>query len=320
MTLSLQPTSPLAVVVMAAGRGTRMRSRLAKHLHPLLGRRMLDWVLAAAAELAPARTLVVCSPETEAELALSDARVERVRQPQPKGTGDAVRLCAPALAGFDGDVLVLSGDTPLLTAAALAELVDAHRAGGADATVLSFRPDDPRTYGRIVRDEQGRVRAIVEACDATAAELALGECNSSIYAFRAAALWPALADLSPANAQGELYLTDAVARLVASGLGVGAHVAADAEELAGVNTRVELADAAAVLRRRVLERHMLAGVTIVDPATTWVEADVAIGVDAVIEPFTMLRGRTVVAPEATVSPHSVLDDAYVGPAVTEVAS
>jgi bifunctional UDP-N-acetylglucosamine pyrophosphorylase/glucosamine-1-phosphate N-acetyltransferase len=298
---------------MAAGLGTRMRSRTPKHLHPLLGRRLVDWVVEAVRMLAPSPLVVVASPATEEELraALSPGVAVAV-QAEPKGTGDAVAAAQRALEGFAGDVLVLSGDTPLLTPELLRTLVATHRRERADVTVLSFEPPDPRLYGRIVRAPDGSLRGIVEAADATPEELAVREVNSSIYVFEADALWQALERLDPHNAQGELYLTDAVRHLVAAGRRAAVHVAPDAREAEGVNTRAELAFAAAALRDRVNHDHMLAGVTVVDPSSTWIEADVALEPDTVIHPFTVLRGRTIVRAGAEVGPHAVATDAEIG--------
>ena len=306
--MSASSSPPLAAVIMAAGLGTRMKSSLPKHLHPLLGRRLVDWVVDAARALHPDPLVVVTSPEHREAF----GGVVVAVQEQPHGTGDAVRAARGAVAGAR-DLLVLSGDHPLLTPAALEELVDAHRASGAAATVLSFEPPDPRSYGRIVRDGDGRLRAIVEAADATSEELALREVNSSIYVFDAELLWPALDRLEPHNAQSELYLTDAVRDLVDAGGRVAVHRAADSAEIEGVNTRAELAAAAAVLRDRVNERHLLAGVTIVDPATTWIDASVELARDAVVEPFTVLRGSTRVGEGAQIGPHAVVVDAEICP-------
>jgi bifunctional UDP-N-acetylglucosamine pyrophosphorylase/glucosamine-1-phosphate N-acetyltransferase len=292
---------------MAAGLGTRMRSTMPKHLHPLLGRRMVDWVLQAARELGADPLVVVSSPSA------ADAfeGVEVAVQERPLGTGDAVRSARAALEGRADDVLVLSGDTPLLSASLLRELVATHRREGAWATVLSFETDDPRHYGRVIRDGNGSLAAIVEAADATPEELAVQEVNSSIYVFQMERLWPLLDRLSPHNVQGELYLTDSVALLVAAG-GQVAVQKGDPVETEGVNTRVELAAAAASLRDRINEAHMLAGVTIVDPATTWIDADATIEADAVIHPFTVVRGASRIASGAEIGPHAVLADAEVG--------
>ena len=246
---------------MAAGLGTRMRSDIPKHLHPILGRRMVDWVIGSARAIGVDPLVVVAAPAT----ASAFDGLPLAIQEQPLGTGDAVRSARAALDGASDDVLVLSGDTPLLTAEVLRELVEAHRAGGAAATVLSFEPDDAKQYGRVVRGTDGGLAAIVEYRDATEAERAVREVNSSIYVFRADRLWPVLDRLTPHNAQGELYLTDSVALLVEDGDRVAVHKGDDPVEAEGVNTRVELAGAAAALRDRINESHMLAGVTIVDP-------------------------------------------------------
>jgi bifunctional UDP-N-acetylglucosamine pyrophosphorylase/glucosamine-1-phosphate N-acetyltransferase len=302
----------LAAVVLAGGLGTRMRSDTPKHLHLILGRRMVDWVLQATRALEPDKLVVVTSPDTHD--AFDD--VEVAVQAEPRGTGDALASARDALDGFDGDVLVVSGDTPLLTSELLERLVETHRGDGAAATVLTFEPDDLGAYGRIVRGADGGVTEIVEAADASEEQLKIGEANSSIYVFAADRVWPAVDKLEAANAQGELYLTDAVRHLVAGGERVAAHVANPALDAEGVNTRVELAAAAAALRDRVNEQHMLAGVTIVDPATTWIDADVELEPDAVIHPFTVLRGKCRVAPGAEVGPHVVAIDTAIGPGAT----
>jgi bifunctional UDP-N-acetylglucosamine pyrophosphorylase/glucosamine-1-phosphate N-acetyltransferase len=293
---------------MAGGLGTRMRSDVPKHLHTILGRRMVDWVLESARELGVEEVVVVASPATASEF---DGLAVAI-QHEPRGTGDAVRAARGALDGRADDVLVLSGDTPLLTGSALRELVETHRAGGAAATVLSFEPEDPKHYGRVLRDRDGGLAAIVEYRDATEEQRAVREVNSSIYVFRADRLWAVLDRLTPHNAQGELYLTDSVALLVADGDRVGVHKGGDPLETEGVNTRVELAVAAAVLRDRINSAHMLAGVTIVDPGSTWIDAEATLEPDAVIHPFTVIRGASHVAARAEVGPHAVVVDSTVG--------
>ncbi len=301
----------LAAVVMAAGLGTRMRSKLPKHLHPLLGRRLMDWPIEATRALDPHPLVVVLSPETaEAAGAVDGAQVAIQRE--PRGTGDAVASARRELDGFDGNVLVLSGDVPLLTAALLRDVVAEHRRQSADVTVLSFEPPDAGAYGRVLRGLDGALSAIVEAGDASPEELAIREVNSSIYVFAAQALWSALDHLDPHNAQGELYLTDSVRHIVGEGGKGAVHLAPDPLEALGVNTRTELAAAAAGLRDRINEAHMSAGVGIVDPRTTWIEAGVELGEDVVIHPFTVLAGGTRVEPGAVVGPHAVLVDAVVG--------
>jgi len=299
--------SRLGAVVMAAGLGTRMRSSTPKHLHPLLGRRMVDWVLQTARELEVDPLVVVAAPST------ADAfdGVAVAVQEKPLGTGDAVKSARGALEGVE-DVLVLSGDTPLLTSALLRELLETHRREAAWATVLSFEPEDARQYGRVVRNGSGTLAAIVEAADASPEELAIREVNSSIYVFRNERLWPVLERLTPKNAKGELYLTDSVALLVAEGGRVAVHKGGDAMETEGVNTRSELAVAAAALRDRINEEHMLAGVTIVDPQSTWIDAEAVLEPDAVIHPFTVVRGASRIGAGAEVGPHAVLHDAVVG--------
>jgi bifunctional UDP-N-acetylglucosamine pyrophosphorylase / glucosamine-1-phosphate N-acetyltransferase len=298
----------LAAVVMAGGLGTRMKSATPKHLHPLLGRRMVDWVIRAAQDAGVERIVVVASPDT----AGSFDGVEVAIQQQPLGTGDAVRSARDALAGATGDVIVLNGDVPALTPQVVNDLVETHRRENAAGTVLAFEPPDARSYGRIVRDGNGLLARIVEAGDASPDELALTEVNSGIYVFRAEKLWPALDRLEPHNAQGELYVTDTLGLLVGDGDPVAVHTAPVAWEVEGINTRVELAEVAAKLRDRINEAHMLAGVTIVDPTTTWIEADVEIEPDVTIQPFSHLRGNVRIATGAEIGPF-----AYVRPG-TEV--
>jgi bifunctional UDP-N-acetylglucosamine pyrophosphorylase / glucosamine-1-phosphate N-acetyltransferase len=306
--------TPLAAVVMAGGLGTRMRSAVPKHFHEILGRRMVDWIIETGRDAGAQPLVVIASPATRDEFA--ESGVEVAIQETPLGTGDAVRSARPTLEGHEGDILVLSGDTPLLTSGLLRDLVDAHHREGADATILSAEPPDPRLYGRVVRDRNGTVRKVVEGTDASDEEQKIREINSSIYVFRSSALWPALEQLQPKNVQGELYLTDAIEIIATGGGKVAAHIAADSRETDGVNTRVELAHAGAVLRDRINEAHMLAGVTIVDPKTTWIEPTVEIDTDVTIQPFTVLRGRTKIATGAEVGANSVAIDAHIGRSAT----
>jgi bifunctional UDP-N-acetylglucosamine pyrophosphorylase/glucosamine-1-phosphate N-acetyltransferase len=300
-------TKDFAAVIMAAGLGSRMKSATPKHLHPLLGRRLVDWVVAAVRALDPDPLVVVLSPEAAA--AVGDVTV--AVQERPLGTGDSLRSARESI-GDAKTLLVVSGDHPRISPELLQQLVAAHRDAGATATVLSFEPPDPRAYGRVIRDEAGRLRAIVEDADASDAERAVREVNSSIYVFETDKLWAVLERIEPANAQGELYLTDAVRLLVEGGEEVVVFKAPDADEVEGVNTRAELADAAAFLRARVNKEHMDAGVTIVDPQTTWIDPDVVLAADSTIHPFTVLRGRTRVATGAEVGPHVVAEDAEIG--------
>jgi bifunctional UDP-N-acetylglucosamine pyrophosphorylase/glucosamine-1-phosphate N-acetyltransferase len=293
---------------MAAGMGTRMRSALPKHLHPLLGRRVVDWVIGAAGQAGAGRIVVVAAPDTR------DAYegVTVAVQEQPLGTGDAVRSARGGLEGFAGRVLVLDAAAPLLTGEHLAALVDEHERQGAAVTILTVEPDRSLPYGRVVRDADGWVEAIVEEKDATEAQRAITELNSSIYVFEATPLWESLEKLDAQNAQGELYLTDTISHIVAGGGRAAAWVCPDPLAGLGINTRVELAVAGAVLRDRINEAHMLAGVTIVDPASTWIDVDVGLEPDATIHPFTVLKGSTAVAAEAQIGPHVVAVDAAIG--------
>jgi bifunctional UDP-N-acetylglucosamine pyrophosphorylase / glucosamine-1-phosphate N-acetyltransferase len=301
--------SNLAAVVMAGGLGTRMKSEVPKHLHGLLGRRVVDWVLESAEETGADPLVVVASPETKD---LYDGAMVAVQE-RPLGTGDAVASARQVLSGFHGPVLVLDAAAPLLTPEVLRGLLDAHRRERATVTLLTFEPEAPLPYGRIIRDESGEIRSIVEEKDASPDEREVRELNASTYVFDAAALWQALEGLDAANAQGEVYLTDAIARIVDAGGRAAAHRSLDPLAPLGINDRAELAVAAAALRDRVNERHMLAGVTIIDPATAWIDAGVELEPDVVIHPFTVLRGTTRVQRGAEIGPHAVATDAVVGP-------
>jgi bifunctional UDP-N-acetylglucosamine pyrophosphorylase/glucosamine-1-phosphate N-acetyltransferase len=304
-------TTTVAAVVMAAGLGTRMRSELPKHLHPLLGRRLVDWVVESARAVEADPVVVVVAPDrADAFKGLTVAV-----QQEPRGTGDAVVAAREALSGFSGDVLVLSGDTPLLTEKVLRGLIEAHRREGAQVTVLSFEPIDDFPYGRLVRAPDGSLERIVEEGDATPEQLAIAELNSSIYVFQSDALWAALAKLDTSNAQGELQLTDTIRHIIAAGGRASVYRSPDPVAPIGVNTRADLAAAGAVLRDRINRAHMLAGTTIVDPATTWIEPDVELDPDSTIHPFTQLRGNTRVGTGAEVGPHAVAVDAEIGPRV-----
>jgi bifunctional UDP-N-acetylglucosamine pyrophosphorylase / glucosamine-1-phosphate N-acetyltransferase len=292
---------------MAGGLGTRMRSTLPKHLHPLLGRRIVDWVIETAREIGGDPVVVVASPDTRE---LYEGVVVAVQE-EPLGTADAVLSARHALDGFSGRVLVLDAAAPLLTAEHLRGLIAEHERQRAQVTLLSFSPDLSLPYGRVVRNSEGDVQAVIEEGDADTEQLAIRELNSSIYLFEAAALWEALGRIGTDNAQGERYLTDTIAEIVAAGGRAAAFVCPDPVAPLGINTRAELAIAAGVLRDRINEAHMLAGVTIVDPASTWIEAGVVIGTDVTIHPFSLLRGWTRVGPAAEIGPHAVALDAVI---------
>jgi bifunctional UDP-N-acetylglucosamine pyrophosphorylase/glucosamine-1-phosphate N-acetyltransferase len=274
---------------------------------------MLDWVVEAVAATGPSRTVVVVSPQTRQAIAESVPEgVEIAVQQEPRGTGDAVAAARDVLGDFEGDVLVVSGDAPLITADVLGELVAVHRTAENAATALSIESVRDLPYGRLVKDDEDNLLEVVEAADATDEQLAIRELNASIYAFAAPDLWRAVAGLDARNAQGELYLTDTIRHLAQAGRPVGSHLTADAAVAEGVNTRADLAHAAALLRDRVNEAHMLAGVTIVDPSTTWIEPDVELAPDAVVHQFTVLRGATRVAEGAEIGPHVVAVDTAIG--------
>ena len=301
-----------AAVVLAAGKGTRFRSDRAKVLHTVAGRTVLRWVLEALRPLALERVVVVVGHQADAVQAEAAAAgldgLAFAHQEVQRGTGHAVRCAVDqgALEGID-TVMVLPGDVPLLQPAPLRALVDG-TAGNA-ATILSFEATDPAGYGRIVRDAAGQVTSIVEHRDADERQRRIGEVNSAIYAFDAKALVEQLHALAADNDQGEEYLTDVIAPLVPRGVGA---VVAPAEIVAGVNDRVQLADAGAVLRRRVLDDLMRAGVTVIDPSATYVEAGVEVGVDAVLRPGTHLEGSTTVAAGAEIGPNARVVDTSVG--------
>ena len=309
------------VVILAAGRGTRMRSATPKLAHDLCGRPLLAWPIEAARAAGAAPVIVVVGPEGPAVAALGDG-VELAVQEQPLGTADAV-AAARAWIERDALVIVLSGDVPLIEPEMLRALADAHRASGAAATMVTAVLDDPRGYGRVVRGAGGEVERVVEtkvAGDAGEAELAIAEVNAGIYAFDGGALLDALAAVGTDNAQGERYLPDVLGVLRARGAAVAAFGAGDPSVVMGVNDRAGLAVVRAEAQRRIHERHMLAGVTIVQPASTSIDVAVTIGEDTVIEPCTQLAGTTRIGARATVGPHSTLIDALVGDDVSVVHS
>ncbi|MEZ5074261.1 MAG: bifunctional UDP-N-acetylglucosamine diphosphorylase/glucosamine-1-phosphate N-acetyltransferase GlmU [Solirubrobacterales bacterium] len=307
--------SAATVLIMAAGQGTRMRSAVPKVLHPVCGRALVAWPIEAAREAGAERIAVIVSPDRDISGALPDG-IEAIPQPEPDGTGGALRAAAAVVAGSE-TVVVLSGDVPLVSAGLIADLLATHAEQGAAATVVTAILDDPGAYGRVVRTADGaEVERIVEAKagagDASDAELAIREINSGIYAFDGAALTTALRDLGNDNAQGEYYLPDVLPLLKGVGGHVAAHVSADPNVILGVNSRADLALVEAEARRQILERHMLAGVTIVDPGSTWIEVDVAIEPDVRIEPGTSLVGATRIGTGTVVGPHSTVIDSILG--------
>lgn len=306
----------LAIIVLAAGQGTRMRSSLPKVLHPIAGRPLVGHVLTTASHLGADHVEVVVRHERDRvveTLSRSYPDAVIVDQDEIPGTGRAVQVAVDALPdGFEGDVLVLSGDVPLLEAETLRALVDAHRGAAAAATVLSALLDDPTGYGRVIRDAGGTVARIVEQKDATAEEAAVTEINSGVYVFRATALRTFLAKIDRNNAQGELYLTDVIGLLRGAQETVAAEIAADTEATFGVNDRVQLAAAGRVLNDRIVRRWQREGVTVVDPATTWIDDDAKLAPDVTLLPNTVVSGATVVESGATIGPDTSLVDCEVG--------
>ncbi|MFB7779307.1 bifunctional UDP-N-acetylglucosamine diphosphorylase/glucosamine-1-phosphate N-acetyltransferase GlmU [Streptomyces bauhiniae] len=307
---------PAAVVVLAAGEGTRMKSATPKVLHQICGRSLVGHVLAASRELDPAELVVVVGHAREqvaAHLAEIDPEVRTAVQEQQNGTGHAVRMALEELGGpVDGTVVVVCGDTPLLTSDTLAALTGTHQADGNAVTVLTAEVPDATGYGRIVRDgASGAVTAIVEHKDATDEQRAIAEINSGVFAFDGRLLADALKQVRTDNSQGEEYLTDVLGILRAAGHRVGASVAGDHREIAGINNRVQLSEARRTLNDRLLTAAMLDGVTVVDPATTWVDVTVGFGRDAVVHPGTQLTGATRIAEGAEVGPNSRLNDTVV---------
>jgi bifunctional UDP-N-acetylglucosamine pyrophosphorylase/glucosamine-1-phosphate N-acetyltransferase len=303
------------VLVMAAGEGTRMRSSLPKMLHPVCGRPLVAWPILAAREAGVGRVAAIVSADRDISEGLPEG-VETVVQPDPDGTGGAIQAALPLIEEAE-TVLVLSGDVPLISAETISELLEAHEATTAAATMLTIVLDDPGAYGRVVRGEGGAVERVVEAkgagdADADADELSIREINAGSYVFDAEPLAEALAMLRNDNAQGEYYLPDVLPELREGGHSVAAHLARDVAVTMGVNDRVDLAAVEAEARRRLLEQHMRAGVTVVDPASTWVDAGVELAADVRLEPGTTLRGRTRIASGSVVGPLTTLIDAALG--------
>ncbi|MBO3662175.1 bifunctional UDP-N-acetylglucosamine diphosphorylase/glucosamine-1-phosphate N-acetyltransferase GlmU [Microbacterium stercoris] len=305
----------LAIVILAAGQGTRMRSSLPKVLHPIGGRTLLGHVLHTAQQLPASTVRVVVRHERDRVVqSLEDIPgVEIVDQDEIPGTGRAVQLAVDGLpADFDGDVLVLSGDVPLLEAETLAGFLEAHRAAAAEATLMSATLDDPSGYGRIIRDHDGSVARIVEQKDASDDEAAVTEINAGVYVFRAASLRESLARVGTDNAQGEMYLTDVVRLLRETGRTVAAQAVADARVTFGVNDRAQLSDVGAILNARIVRHWQRQGVTIQDPATTWIDDTATLAQDVTILPNTHILGATTVAEGAKIGPDTSLVDCEVG--------
>jgi bifunctional UDP-N-acetylglucosamine pyrophosphorylase/glucosamine-1-phosphate N-acetyltransferase len=321
------PSLDTSIIILSAGKGTRMRSEVAKVLHRAGGRALVEHVIRACQPLKAAQLLVVVGHQGDEVSAIANELGAQtiVQQPQ-RGTGHALQVARRAIRKSSRLALVLPGDAPLLRTETLAALVGAHRRGEAAATILTAELADPQDYGRIVRDAEGRVQAIVEAKSATPEQLAIREVNSSIYCFTLEKLWPCLAALRPNNAHRELYLTDAIAALRGRNERVLAHTAPDANEIMGCNTRAHLADADRIFRARKAAELMDAGVTIYLPETVVIDPEATAGPDTVIEPGTQLLGKTRVGARCLIRTGTILqdsrveDDAIVGPHSSVVSS
>ncbi|GAA3651838.1 bifunctional UDP-N-acetylglucosamine diphosphorylase/glucosamine-1-phosphate N-acetyltransferase GlmU [Microbacterium marinilacus] len=319
MTHNEGSSNDLAIVILAAGQGTRMRSSLPKVLHPIGGRSLLGHVVNIAETLPATSIRVVVRHDKERILeAFADTPgVEFVEQDEVPGTGRAAQAGVESLpAGFDGDVLILSGDVPLLEAETIGAMLDDHRRAAADATLLSVTLADPTGYGRVIRGGDGLVARIVEHKDASDDERAVREVNSGVYVFRAGALRGALGGVGTDNAQGEMYLTDVVHVLRAEGRTVAARIADDPASALGINDRVQLSEAAAILNARIVRRWQREGVTVQDPATTWIDDTATLAQDVTLLPNTHILGATSVAEGATVGPDTSLVDCEVGEGAT----
>jgi bifunctional UDP-N-acetylglucosamine pyrophosphorylase / glucosamine-1-phosphate N-acetyltransferase len=305
------------VVILAAGQGTRMKSRRPKVLHPIAGRPMIDYALRTARTLSPSSiTLIVGHQADDVRRALGGERDLgfAVQEPQ-RGTAHALQQAEPALAGRTGTLVLLSGDVPLLSPATVRRVVETHHAAGAAATVVTAMVDRPYGYGRIVRVD-GRIARIVEERDASPAERAIREINSGIYAFDLAPLWEALRGIASSNAQGEYYLTDLLGIYSRRGLPLETVVLDTADETRGINSRSELAEVSRIVRQKKNEELMAAGVTIIDPAATYIEDDVQVGADTVIHPGVILEGQTRIGAACEIHAHVRISDSELADRVT----
>lgn len=301
-----------AAIVLAAGAGTRMKSKKPKVAHEMMGKPLVNWVIDAAKAADMDKVVAVVGHGREQVEPLVADCAEVVVQPERLGTADAVNVCREAFAGFDGSLLVLSGDCPLITPQTMTALLQKRCEGNAAVVVLTMQPDDPTGYGRIIRDEGGAVLRIVEQKDATPEEAAVTECNSGVYCFDARALFDALEKVGSDNRQGEFYLTDVLEICRREGRSVLALPARDDTECLGVNSRIQLAEATKIAQRRINEAHMAAGVTMLDPDQVWIGPDVVIDPDVELMPQVFLFGHTVVGEDSVIGPNSRLTDTVVG--------
>ena len=302
----------LVAVILAAGKGTRMRSKYPKVLHKVGGKPMLQHVIDAATVAGCDDKVVIVGHEAELVEKMVGSQGKIALQAEQLGTGHAVMQTAEALKGFTGTALILCGDTPLLEGAELKKFCEAHQASGAAATVLTAIMDDPFGYGRIVRDAKGNVKAIVEQKDATEEQKAIKEINTGIYCMECPLMFDVLATLTNDNAQGEYYLTDVLEKLNQAGQKVGGVITEDSDMVMGINSRKQLSVAEGVMRQRILDKLMDSGVTIMDPASTFIEGSVKIGRDTIIYPYTWLEGNTVIGEDCEIGPNARFTNVKIG--------
>lgn len=302
----------LVAIILAAGKGTRMRSKYPKVLHKVGGKPMLQHVIDAATVAGADKKVIIVGHEAEMVEAMVGEQGTIALQAEQLGTGHAVMQTAEALKGFTGTALILCGDTPLLDGEELKKFCEAHQASGSAATVLTAIMDDPFGYGRIIRDADGNVQGIVEQKDATEEQRAIKEINTGIYCMECPQMFDVLATLTNDNAQGEYYLTDVLQKLNAAGAKVGGACTADSDMVMGINSRKQLSVAEGVMRQRILDKLMDAGVTIMDPASTFIEASVKIGRDTVIYPYTWLEGCTEIGEDCEIGPNARFTNVKIG--------
>ena len=302
----------LVAIILAAGKGTRMRSKYPKVLHKVGGKPMLQHVIDAATVAGADKKVIIVGHEAEMVEAMVGEQGTIALQAEQLGTGHAVMQTAEALKGFTGTALILCGDTPLLDGEELKKFCEAHQASGATATVLTAIMDDPFGYGRIIRDADGNVQGIVEQKDATEEQRTIKEINTGIYCMECPQMFDVLATLTNDNAQGEYYLTDVLQKLNAAGAKVGGDCTADSDMVMGINSRKQLSVAEGVMRQRILDKLMDAGVTIMDPASTFIEASVKIGRDTVIYPYTWLEGCTEIGEDCEIGPNARFTNVKIG--------
>ncbi len=310
MNENLQSNS-VAVVILAAGKGTRMKSELPKVLHPLAGRPMIAYSLELAAKVSASPPVVIVGHQAERVMAVVGKQARFVEQKEQLGTGHAVMQAEAVLKGQCANVLVFAADMPLITHETLARLLATHETNQATVTMLSVIAEDPRGFGRVVRDARGRPVGIVEEIEATPEQKAIRELNAGVYCFDAAWLWPALKRLQPSERKGEYYLTDLIEIAVMDDRRVEVLVTEDPEEVLGINTRVHLSEAESIVRKRKNRELMLAGVTMIDPDATYIQPQVRVGRDTVIWPGVILRGSTQVGAGCEIGPNVVLTDVQV---------